>query len=610
MKKLLTFIIVLFLSFQVLPQTTVTSDYLLAYEYYRNGEFDKASELYKKLYEKTSSRTYFKYYLDCLIKQGKLKDAIKEAKTAARTHKKSYSYKIMLGLAYKMAGDSAKAASVFEKAIKSIPLSQSSVISAANEFIGIREYDYAEKLYRLGQKKFKHNYSFNMELGYLYFLERKYPQMVSAYLDLLDENPDYYQTVKSRFQYAMSGNDDEIAPVLKKELIRRIQKKPSKTVYSKLLVWLFLSRREYDQALNYAIALDKRTDDPQKIIDIGKILLKNGKYDLAIKAFKYIMNKYDRSSLRYIFAKTYYLETLFKKITENRHATNQELYDLKKDYEETFAVYSYNNSTYEAVKNYAYLVGKYLNMPDSAANFLNDVIKNYSRYFDPAKAEDLKLLLGDLYVMAGDPWTATIIYSRVERQNADPELRDKAKLRKAYLAFYSGDVDWAKALADVLKGSTSKPIANDAFKLAEFIDNNTAFDSVKTPLVMYGRAKLYEFAGQDSLALVVLDSIVNKFPEHSVTDDVYLLKGDLLANMGKYEEAAKAYKYVVDYYPFDILADNALFKLAGLMETYLNKPAEAAKYYKKLIVDYPESIFAEKARRKYRELSKYSKQGL
>jgi tetratricopeptide (TPR) repeat protein len=603
MRKIFWVIFFVLLSLSIFSQTTITSDYLLAYEYYRNGEYDKASELYKKLYSKTSSRTYFKYYIDCLIKQGKVKDAIKEAKVAARAHKNSYSYKIMLGLAYKMAGDSAKAASEYEKAIKSVPASQSSIISAANEFINIREFDYAEKLYRIGQKKFKHVYSFNMELGYLYFLERKYPQMITAYLDLLDENDDYYGTVKSRLEYSISGDDDEITPLLKKELIRRIQKKPSKTVYSQLLIWLFVSRQEYAEALNYAIALDKRVENSQKIIDIGKTLLKNGKYDLATKAFKYIMGKYDRSSLTYIFAKTYYLQTLFKKITETHHATKEELYELKKDYEQTLEEYSYNNSTFDAVKNYAILLGKYLNMPDSAANFLDDVIKNYANYFEPSSVLELKLLLGDMYVMSGDPWTATIIYSRVERQNLSAELRDKAKLKKAFLAFYSGDIDWAKALADVLKGSTSKPIANDAFKLAEFIDNNTAFDSTKEPLVMYGRAEMYRFAGQDSLAIMVLDSIIKKFPEHSIIDDAYLLKGDLLAEMGNYDAAAKAYKYVADYYPFDILADNALFKLAKLMENNLNKPDEAAKYYKKLIVDYPESIFAEEARKKYRELS-------
>ncbi len=604
MKKILIITILLFETVIFQAQNTITQDYLLAYQYYRNNEYDKAAEIYKKLFDKTGTRTYFTFYMDCLYKSGKYEQAIKESKKAVRKNKNSLYYKIILGQAYKMAGDTAKAESIFEKVVRSVPVNKNTIISVANNFINIREYKYAEKLYLTGKKKLKKQYTFNMELGQLYFLQRKYNKMINSYLDMLEVSPDYYETVKGRLQYIITSSaNDEISPILRKELIKRIQKKPSETQYTSLMVWLLIQQHKYSEALHYALILDKREKSPGKIINIGKTLMNNGMYDLAIKAFSHIMNKYDKGSLDYIFAKTYYLQTLFLKLTNNRKTTVKELNDLKNDFEATFRTYSYNNSTFTAVKNYATLLGKYLHQPDSAVSFLETITEQYATRFDKDKLLELKLLLGDMYLISGDPWTATIIYSRIERQNISPELRDKAKLKKAYMAFYNGDIDWSKALLDVLKGSTSKPVANDAFKLSEFIANNTSFDTNLTPLKMFGRAMLLEFSGKDSLAILTLDSIINMFPEHSIIDDAYLKKGELYEKTGKYNKAAEAFKYVADYYPFDILADNALYKLATLYDKILNQPSKALEFYKKIMLDYPESIYAEEARERYNSIS-------
>ena len=606
MKKILVILILSFVSAAFYAQNSTTQDYLLAYQYYRNNEYDKAAEIYKKLFDRTGTSTYFTFYINCLYQTGQYQQAIKEAKKAVRTHKNTPYYKIILGQAYKMSGDTAKAESIFEKVIKSVPPGKTSVISTANQFINIREYKYAEQLYLTAKKKFKKDYTFNMELGQLYFLQRKYDKMINAYLDMLATSPDYYETVKGRLQYMITSSaNNEIVPILRKELIRRIQKKPSETQYTNLMIWLLLQQHRYGEALHYALALDRREKNPEQILSIGKTLMNNGQYELATKAFTHIMDKYDKNSLQYLFAKTYYLQTLFLKLTQNKKTPVRELYILKKDFEATFETYSYNNSTFPAVKNYALLLGKFLHKPDSAIHFLETVTEKYAPRFDPPKLWELKLILGDMYLINGDPWTATIIYSRIERQNTAPELRDKAKLKKAYMAFYQGDIKWAKALLDVLKGSTSKPVANDAFKLSEFIANNTSFDTNTTPLKMYGRAMLLDFAGYDSLAILSLDSIISRFPEHSIIDDVYLKKGELYENSGKYQQAIEAYKYIVDYYPFDILADNALYRLATLYDKILNQPEKALKYYKKIMIDYPESIFAEEARKRYDSISSH-----
>ena len=604
MKKLLIIVLFFTVTLPLIAQNSISQDYLIAYQYYRNQEYDKAGEIYKKLYDKTGIRTYFKFYIDCLYKMGNYQQAIKECKKATKKNKNSPYYKILLGQSYKMAGDTTKANAIFEKIVNSVKPNKHTIISIANHFISIREYKYAETLYLIGKKKLKANYSFNMELGNLYFLQRKYKKMVNTYLDMLEKSSDYYENILSRLQYILtSSTDDEIYSVLKKELIKRIQKKSNNTQYTNLMIWLLLKQNKHSEALNYAIILDKRKDSPRKILDIGKILLNDEKYDIAIRAFTYIMKKYKKSSLDYILAKNLYLQTLFSKLSHKRKTTLNELYDLKKEFEATFKAYSYNNFTFESIKNYTELIGRYFHKPDSAIIFLENIINGFSNNFEQKNLLELKLLLGDMYLISGDPWTATILYSRIERQNISSELRDKAKFKKAVMAFYNGDIEWSKALLDVLKGSTSKLIANDAFKLSEFITNNTTFDTNITPLKIFGRALFLEFAGKDSIAILTIDSLINLYPEHPIIDDAYLKKGELYEKIGLYDKAIEAYKYVADYYSFDILADNALYKLAHIYDKILNNPTEAAKLYKKIIIDYPDSIYAEEAREKYYSLT-------
>ena len=71
-----------------------------------------------------------------------------------------------------------------------------------------------------------------------------------------------------------------------------------------------------------------------------------------------------------------------------------------------------------------------------------------------------------------NPWEATILYTQLEKANPNNDIGYEAKLKKAMLAYYAGDLLWAKAQFDVLKGATSKLISNDAIQMSHFIHMN------------------------------------------------------------------------------------------------------------------------------------------
>src|SRR6201986_2165680 len=106
---------------------------------------------------------------------------------------------------------------------------------------------------------------------------------------------------------------------------------------------------------------------------------------------------------------------------------------------------------------------------------LNEVISTPG--IDKASSAELKLDLGDLLLIAGDVWEASLSYSQVEKAYKYDPIGQEAKFRNAKIAFYTGDFKWAKAQLDVLKGATSKLISNDAMYLSILITDNLALDS-------------------------------------------------------------------------------------------------------------------------------------
>ena len=182
----------------------------------------------------------------------------------------------------------------------------------------------------------------------------------------------------------------------------------------------------------------------------------------------------------------------------------------------------------------------------------------------------------------------------------DP-LGHQAKFRNAKLAFYNGEFEWASAQLDVLKGSTSELIANDALQLALVIQENTV-DSNDAPLKLFAAADLMIFRNQYDDAQKKLDSINTLYPGHSLEDDILMLRAQMALKKRDYTAAFDYYEKVYTKYSDDVYADDALFKAAQVQEKFLNNPTKAKELYEKLILDYKGSVYGVEARNRFRIL--------
>ncbi len=215
---------------------------------------------------------------------------------------------------------------------------------------------------------------------------------------------------------------------------------------------------------------------------------------------------------------------------------------------------------------------------------------------------ECKLELADIYLITGEVWESTLLYSQVDKANKGEPIGEEAKFRNAKLSYYKGEFEWARGQLDVLKGGTSHLIANDALALSLLIQDNMGLDSNITGLLIYSRADMLVFQNKEDAALLVLDSILTQLPEHSLVDEVLLKKAEIMKRKGKFLEEASFLQMIIDKYSTDILADDALFLLADLYERRLDNKQKAMDLYQDLLIKFPGSSFVVEARKRFRTL--------
>ncbi|MEA3448176.1 MAG: tetratricopeptide repeat protein [Bacteroidota bacterium] len=571
----------------------------LAFEYYRNNEFDKAATLFHELYQQRNNQHYRNYYIQSLVKADDLETAEAFVQKELKNNRHDTDLLIEQAYIWEMQGDKDKAQKAYERIISNNAYTTQSVVNLANNFIRKRKFDLAEQTYLTGQENIRGE-NFYYHLANLYSIQRKYEEMAEAYMNLLALNPSYKDRIQTRLQNLSAHDiDKSLNPILEKTLIKRVQKHPDKPVFSEMLSWQYIQTGKYEDAINQAIALDRRYNEKgRRLYELGKIAANNNKTETALECFDYIYKK-GRTSPYYFPARLIELSEKYKSITQKTTVDTTQLNDLEK------LVISTRNDAprklqYPLLQLLAKIQAYYLNKPETALQEIDSLLK-YG-YLDNNEKYNLQLLRGDIYLMNNNPWEASLIYAKVEQHNKENPIGAEAKFKKAKMAYYTGQFEWAVAQLDVLKASTSKLIANNAMELSLFIKDNTANDSLQPAMSAFARADLLEFKHDYNEALIILDSIIDKFPSNELVDDVLFRKARIKEKQGLNNEAVTLFSEVVSGYGYGMLADNALIAKARIQHNKLNDEEAALKSYSQLLMNYKGSIFTSEARELLREL--------
>ena len=587
---------IFFFSFSIV--LVAQPDPRLAEYYFQNGELEKAMSIYDQL-NKQGNGEYFDRYVTCLMDLNKNDEAEKTLQKQIKKEPTRVNLYVTYGKLYEKLLKPEKADEQYKKAIDKLTPDRYVIDNLAMSFNALSKYDWSLKTYEHGSDLLKNKNVFSFNMAELYRRNDDNKKMVNAYLNSLSDNYAYLPSVEAMLQRYISTPEEQTE--LQSQIYTRIQEDAKNSAYPELLSWFFLQKKDYKNAFRQLKSVDRlNNEDGRRVLELAEIAEGDHDYDAAIEGYNYILTDKGRSNTFFIEAKRSSLACKRKKLTEGYGFTNEELKGVEKDYESFLDEIGRNNRTATIIAELADLEAFYLKNLDKAIALLEETV-NYPM-IDKDVQSRAKLSLGDFYLIKGERWEATLLYSQVDKLYKDDPLGHEARFRNAKLAYYFGDFDWAKAQFDVLKASTSKLISNDAIDMSVFIQDNTGLDSTTAALNIYAQAELFVFQNRYDDAFNKLDSIDILFPKHALADDVLYLRAQIYKKLRQYDKAIVAYNKILTEYKEDIRADNALFEMAELYETRLNDKAKAKELYEKLFTDFSNSTLAVEARKRFRLL--------
>lgn len=569
----------------------------LAEEYYKAGDFEKAANEYGKLLKVDITWARLTRYVVSLQKSGKVDDAMKYLRKQQRSDESNRAYyELLTGQLAALQGDTTQANVQFTAALQSSRAATNKLEKIATAFSEIGETRWAIRALETAREVGRDVNSYSGELMTMYRATGQTEKAIDEII-LTSKQTDKKETVLAALQGFINTKDESF---VEKALYAKIQQEPNELAYNELLIWYFVQKQKFSRALMQEKATDKRLKlTGAKVYELGMLAMNNKEYKTAADAFEYITTTYPQGQL-YPFARRLVINAREEQVKNTYPVDKIEIRKLIGDYQRMLQEIGTNAKTLEALRSTANLYGNYLDSKDTALTVLDlaiDLGKTDRNFVDKCKLDK-----GDIYLLKGEPWESTLLYSQVEKSQKEELLGYEAKLKNAKLHYYKGTFTVAKDILDVLKLATSREIANDAEQLSLLIIDNTGMDSTEAAMRWYADVELMLFQNKTDEAVDNLNQMWTKFADHSLADEVLWLRANTYLKQGKITEALEDLKTIIAKYPKDILGDDAQFMQGKLYEDRLKDKQAAMDAYQKVLTNYPGSIHGAEARKRFRVL--------
>ena len=596
-----------------------SDDEKLAIQYYKDKEFDKAIELFEKIQNKNPNTYTYYYYYASLMELERYSDLEKLTKRQIKNSPNVQRYKVDQGYAYERSGNGQKAEKIYQDLIKDLPAKEFSVQELYSAFYSRAKYDYAIEAILKGRRLLNNEQLLTKEIVNMYQHLNQTDKIIEEVLSLVKgEDATYMDQAKNAIQnLLLDDEDNQKYNTVKTTMQKYSQKNPSNINYMMLLYWVNQLHKEYGEALVLAKAIDKR----QKIegvhtYELATVAADNHDFATAIEALEFIIGKGEGVN-NYVQAQMKILDVRYQQMIESSPIKLVDAINLERDFKRVLDENGLHSGTADWIRKYAHLLAFYVNKPEEAVTVLTQAMNNATR--DAKEKNQYKVDLADVQLYMGNVWDASLNYSQVDKELPNDEIGNEAKFKNAKLSFYIGEFDWAKSQLDVLSAATTKLIANDAIYFSFLISDNQEEEeeeeddedttyllfqrtSLNLPLQKYAKADFLIFQNKDEEALVMLDSVITVSPVGSLVDDALYQKALILTKRKDYLGAEALYKNIVENHSTELLADDAVFRLAELYEYYIKDISKAMEYYQKILRDFSGSLYVVEARKHFRAL--------
>lgn len=599
LRNIIELCVVVLASMPLLAQTQAEA--LLANQYFNSGDYEKSAEIYQQLFAAEPNDYHYHRLIHCLVQLKQFSNAEKVVKKRLGQRPDDPSIYADWGWIVENNGKHKQAEKHYHTAIEKTGFNKSTADKVAETFENIGHTELAILTYQKAGERLNNPYAYTIEMAQLYEKNGNYEKMTDLYFGYLDKYPFASGQIQILLQQMVQGDNADFDRSLKNAIARRIADNPQNQTYHDMMIWFSLQKKDFDFALSQAKAIDKRFADDHgtQVFRVSQIAASNQAFKTAIEGYDYLLKK--GSHCDYYFDSYVGLLTAkYEQASSLQTAGSKQTDQLVADYETALQKLGNSSLTIDLQRNYAQLLATHKGNTAKSSEILYDILDMPSA--NARQKAETKLQLGDLLLFDGKVWEASLLYMQVEKDFKNDLMGSLAKYKNALLSYYNADFQWARTQLEVLRSSTSKPIANDAMQLSLLISDNMDDDSTYTMLTFFAKGDMLLYQKKYADACRYYDSVQIRNLQHPLLDEIIMRKAQMALQQGHFQQADSLLLTLVQQYPDDILADDALFMLATLNEEHFGKPDIALQYYEKILLDYPASLFVAESRKKYNSL--------
>ena len=555
----------------------------LAENYFREGEYEKATQLYESLEKNNPYNTrYLKRLITCYQETNNYEKASELLQKKLLNNPSQHYLRIEVGYNFDQQKKPILAKKEYDFAIKAIEASPNLGGIMGRMFQQNNLLDYALKAYSKALS-FNKDASFEYQIAQIYGEKGAYQKMFDSCMELLDKDENYIGGIQRYISRYISNNaNDTINISLKKSILKKSISNP-KNIWNELLSWLFTKQKQYGRAFIQEKGLFNRgLENVETIFRLGKIAFNNQDYETARNCYLFLLDNT-------IFIELYLLKISVKNADKNNLVL----------FEEKLKEYGVNGNTLDIQLEFADYLTFENNTPQKAISVLEKALSFSSSKFKKAR---IKLKLGEVLVFVGKFNEALIYFSQVQTKLKNHPLSQEARFKVAQTSYFKGDFKWAKSQLKILKNATTQLTANDAVDLFLLILDNESKDSIPSGLEDFSKAELLAYQNKNASAISLYDKLLKQYQGQSIEDEALFNQAKLLVAEQQYEMAVTNLLKIISIDPEGILTDNSYYLLGEIYKNNIKDFEKASEYYQKIIFEKPSSIYLVGARQKYREL--------
>ncbi len=580
----------------------------LAQSFEQSGDAGHAGQLYEQLQgEHPENFVYFEALRRNYTQRKKYDAAIELCHRRLQAQPIDMNVMASLGSLYSMAGHPAQADSIWERVIASAPRNPGVFRLVAQEQIQLRLLEKAAATYLRGRQLTGDAYGFANELAGLYAAMMNYRSAADEYLLMLQQNEFQLDYVESRMS-VFTPRPDGLSAALASA--QRYADDPKRSiVFLRVLSWLWMEAKQYDEAFVCAEKLENRINsNGAELFAFAERAFHEGAVASAAKAYARALE--GGAGMPWApqahFGYARCLEELSARADSSSAAGNEEsdgVRGVRTD--RVIAAYGVLAQAYPLSEIHVQSLYRIGVIRASRLNDLNGALRAFDSITVIAPASPMqsrvRIAMGDVYVRQGKLEEAAGQYMAVGSSSRSAvQQQSDALYRLAELLYFKGEFDTVLVMLETLTTNSESDEANDALALRAFILENK--DGNMDALRACAQADYLARREKLSEAVAAYASIILAFGSAPLADEAMIRKAELETTLHRPVDALRTLQALLSELPKSTERDKAQFRIGEIYEQQLHDKDNAMKAYGEILSQYPNSLFTDEARKKIRAL--------